>query len=410
VDLRRVPAPPADVPSDPALLEAIRAEIRRDGPMTFARFMEIALYDPTRGYYRSSDARPGRAGDFLTAPEAHPIFGRAIARFAAGAHAALGSPATFTIRESGAGEGALAAPLVETLVRHEEPSTRSAPPRTVRYLVDEVDERRVGAVADRLAGLGLPPGTVTVEADDGAPIDGLAVANEVLDALPTHRVVQRGADLREVRVGLGDDDSLVDVETEPSTDGLAGRLAADGVMLADGQRAEICLATDAWLATASSGLRTGVLLLIDYGHPAAELYDPSRRAAGTLAAYRGHRVGDDPYVAIGRQDLTAHVDFSAVVRAAEAAGLDHFGTTTQDSFLARLGAGELLVAEQTRTGATMQSYLEARSALVRMIDPGAMGRFRVLAFGRGLPPETSLIGLRAEPLPGPGGPAAEAAD
>src|SRR6185295_965294 len=138
--------------------------------------------------------------------------------------------------ESGAGEGALAAPLVETLVRREEPSTRSAPPRMVRYLVDEVDERRVGAVADRLAGLGLPPGTVTVEADDGAPIDGLAVANEVLDALPTHRVVQRGADLREVRVGLGDNDLLVDVETEPSTDGLAGRLAADGVMLADGQR------------------------------------------------------------------------------------------------------------------------------------------------------------------------------
>ncbi len=137
--------------------------------------------------------------------------------------------------------------------------------------------------------------------------------------------------------------------------------------------------------------------LIDYGHPAAELYDAGRRAAGTLAAYRGHRVGDDPYLAVGRQDLTAHVDVTAVERAAVAAGLDHLGTTDQSSFLARLGIGELLVAEQTRPGATMQSYLEARSALVRMVDRAAMGRFRVLVFGRGLSPDASIPGLVAEP-------------
>jgi SAM-dependent MidA family methyltransferase len=251
---------------------------------------------------------------------------------------------------------------------------------------------------------------VTVSPDDGSPIDGLAIANEVLDALPTHRVVQRGAALLEVRVGLVDDESLTDVETEVSTPGLAERLTADGVSLVDGQRAEICLATDDWLVRAAEGLRSGVLLLIDYGYPATELYDPKRRAAGTLAAYRGHRVGDDPYVAIGRQDLTAHVDITAVVRAAEAVGLEHLGTATQDSFLARLGAGELLVAEQTRPGVTMQSYLEARSALVRMIDPAAMGRFRVLAFGRGLAAGTSIAGLHAEPEPGPGAEAPRAAD
>src|SRR6202008_4830549 len=118
-------------------------------------------------------------------------------------------------------------------------------------------------------------------------IDGLAIANEVLDALPTARVVQRGDQLREVRVALDGDVGLVDVETEAPRE-LADRLAADGVTLADGQRAEICLAVDGWINRAASGLRRGVLLVIDYGHPAAELHDPRRRFAGTLATYQGH--------------------------------------------------------------------------------------------------------------------------
>jgi SAM-dependent MidA family methyltransferase len=170
-------------------------------------------------------------------------------------------------------------------------------------------------------------------------------------------------------------------------------LAIESIELADGQRAEICLTVDDWIERAASGLGRGVLLLIDYGHPAAELYDPKRRAAGTLATYLGHRVGEDPYRAIGGQDITAHVDITAVERAALAAGLDNLGTTTQADFLSRLGAGELLVAEQTRPGASLQAYLETRSALVRMIDPGAMGRFRVTAFGRDLGADVRLPGL-----------------
>jgi SAM-dependent MidA family methyltransferase len=144
---------------------------------------------------------------------------------------------------------------------------------------------------------------------------------------------------------------------------------------------------------AAAGLDRGVVLLIDYGHPAAELYDPGRRAAGTLAAYLRHQVHDDPYRAIGRQDLTAHVDVTAVERAAVAAGLVHLGTTTQARFLDGLGAGEILVGYQEGPAATLQAYLEARASLVRMIDPAAMGGFRVMAFGRGLPETTGLRGL-----------------
>src|SRR6185503_17057009 len=197
-------------------------------------------YDPTSGYYRSAEARPGRAGDFLTAPEAHPIFGRAVARFAGAVHTAIGSPPAFAIREYGAGEGALAAPLVDALLDPVEPA--SPPPVVLRYLVDEVEPRRIGAVRGRIAALGPgAAGRVVVEPDDGAAIEGLAIANEVLDALPTARVVQRRDHLREVRVGLGGDDRLVEMEAKAPPE-LAARLAAEGVPLADGQRGEVCLA------------------------------------------------------------------------------------------------------------------------------------------------------------------------
>ena len=349
--------------------------------MTFARFMEIALYDPARGYYRGATPRPGRAGDFLTAPEATPLFGRAIARFALGVHAALDAPGTFVIREHGAGTGALAEPLVAAIL------DAADGPRAIRYLIAEIEPARVAAVAERVGS------RATVEPDDGRPIDGLVIANEVLDALPTHRVIQRGGGLREIRVGLGPGDRLVDVETPPSTPRLARRLEDESIQLVDGQHAEICLAIDDWMVRAAAGLRRGVMLLIDYGHPAADLYDPRARRAGTLATYLGHEVGDDPYRAIGRQDLTAHVDITAVIGAAARAGLAELGSTTQAEFLDRLGAGDLLVAEQTRPGASLQSYLETRSALVRMIDPAAMGRFRVLAFGRGIPPGDTIPGF-----------------
>ena len=383
MDLKRVGGPLPAVPSDPVLLAAIRDEIEATGPMTFARFMEIVLYDPARGYYRGIDARPGRAGDFLTAPEADPIFGRTIARFARAVHVAIGAPGTFTIREYGAGTGALAAPLAAELLTGEQP------PLAIEYLVAEIEPARVEDVRRALAAVT----GATVEADDGRPIDGLVIGNEILDALPTHRVVRRGALLREILVGLGPDGGLADAEADPSTPALAARLEADGVDLTDGQHAEICLAVDDWLARAAAGLTRGAMVLIDYGYPAAELYDPRLRAAGTLATYFGHQVAGDPYRSLGFQDVTAHVDISAVQRSATAAGLDHLGTTNQTDFLARLGIGELLVQEQTRAGANLQAYLETRSALIRMIDPAAMGRFRVMVFGRGLEPGRRLPGL-----------------
>jgi SAM-dependent MidA family methyltransferase len=398
-DLRRVPPPDLDsVESDPVLVERIIAEIARNGPMTFARFMELALYEPDHGYYRAPTARAGRGGDFLTAPEAHPIFGRALARHVIDAWRAIGTPATFDIREHGAGSGSLALAILDG-VAAEEPALY----RAIRYHAVEIEPRRLVELRQRLSSTGHGD---RLRADDDRPIVGAVIANEVLDALPTHRVVgvaaasggDKGgsAELVEIFVDWRDG-GFVDVRGRPSTPALAERLARENVALLPGQHGEICLAVDEWVARAGAGLERGTALFIDYGYPAADLYDPIRRPRGTLAAYLGQRAHEDPYRAVGRQDLTAHVDTNAVERAAHVAGLTHLATTTQSTFLAGLGAGELLVELQAGPEATLRRYLEARAALVRMIDPAAMGRFRVMAFGRAVPAGAAFRGVAGQP-------------
>jgi SAM-dependent MidA family methyltransferase len=394
--LRREAAPDLEaVGQEDELVERIHAEIAASGPMTFARFMELALYDPAGGYYRAATARPGRAGDFLTAPETHPLFGAALSRLVADAWERLGRPAPFTIREYGAGTGTLAVAILDRL-ELEAPALA----RVVRYDPVDVEPRRRDAVAARLAEGGRAGILVDAaeaagagtDAGAGSPVTGIVLANEVLDALPTHRVVQRDGRLLEVLVGSSED-RFVDDEAAPTTPALAARLEGDGIVLADGQHAEICLGLDAWIDEAAAGLARGLLVLIDYGYPATELYDPVRRGAGTLRAYLGHRVTDDPYRHVGRQDLTAHVDVTAVERAAVAAGLTHLRTTTQAELLVGLGMEDLLQAIQADPGTTLESYLAVRSSVMRLLDPAAMGRFRVMGFGRHWPADALPAGF-----------------
>lgn len=396
-ELRRAgPTDLADVGEDVGLLERIRAEIRRAGPMPFARFMALALYDPDGGYYRSVDARPGRGGDFLTAPELDPVFGESLAVGIAEAWERLDRPEPFVVREHGAGEGALAATILGWAA--DRPLGAA-----LRYQAVEIDERRLTGLRERLAASGLAD-RLDPERDDPSPFEGIVLGNEVLDALPVHRVRQRGADLVELAVGLGPDDALVEVEVAPSTPALAARLADEGIVLVDGQTAEVCLALDAWIAAAAAPLRRGLLLLIDYGAPASELYDPVRRRDGTLRAYVRHQVHDDPYRHVGRQDLTAHVDVTAVERAATAAGLATVGITTQAEALMGLGIEARLREIQADPATTFERYALLRSAIMRLLDPAAMGRFRVMAFGRDWPtdPGDAALGLFAFRLPGRG--------
>jgi SAM-dependent MidA family methyltransferase len=360
-------------PSDPDLVATIRDEIRSNGPMTFARFMELALYDPEHGYYAAGATGPGRSGDFLTAPEGHPIFGWAIARRLEQAWEELGRPDRFVVREHGAGTGALAEGVLDGLRR-----SGSDLLEAIRYQAVEAAPGRLEALEARLAASGL---AASLEPADGQPAAGAVIANELLDALPVHRVEGgRDGHLEELFVDAGPDGAFEWTRGRPSTNALARRLAAEGIRLEEDQVGEVCLAVDAWIADAATSLAAGVVLVIDYGHPATDLYAPER--GSTLRAYHRHRVHDDPFVAIGRQDLTAHVDLTAVERAADAAGLTALPRTTQARFLADLGIGELLVALQTDGRTDLAGYLAARAAVGRLLDPRATGGFAVLQFER----------------------------
>lgn len=350
---------------NPELMERIRAEILAapDRRIPFAQFMALALTAPGLGYYATSRERPTREGDFLTAPELHPFFGRLIGRQLDDVWTRLGSPARFVVREYGAGRGTL--------------------------------ERTVcsGLLADG-SGLAAAVEWQPVEVGSDLPSEGVfgaILANEFLDALPVHRVVMRGGTLLE-RYVVWRYGAFEEEEAEPSTPRLAEMLALDGVELADGQAADLGLAAVEWVERLGRELEQGMALVIDYGHPAAELYGP-RRMAGTLMTYRRHEVGDDPFADVGLRDITAHVDVTAVDRGARSSGLDALGQTTQAAFTAALGMGELLSALGRNSSTDAQTYLLARSAVARLLDPRYLGGFRVLAWGRGLAADPPLRGF-----------------
>jgi SAM-dependent MidA family methyltransferase len=378
---------PEAVGEDEELVERLRAEIRATGPITFARFMDRALYEPGHGYYRRADPGPGAAGDFLTAPEAHPIFGAAIGCLVEQAWEALGRPHPFTITEPGAGTGSLAAGLLGGLRNVGSPLAAA-----VRYRPVELEPARLRVLAAKLAGEGLDDHLVADVPAGAGTETGAVIANEVVDALPVYRVVGRTDGLRELLVGL-EGDRFVAVEAAPTTPELARRLADEGIALADGQVTEVCLALDGWLDGATRHLERGVVILVDYGEEPGSLHSPQRRD-GTLRAFARHAVGGDPFRHVGRQDLTATVDLAAVRRAAARAGLEALGETTQAELLAATGSGALAEAYLRRPGASLEDALRLRSALVRLMDTRGMGAFRVLAFGRRFPVATALPGLR----------------
>jgi SAM-dependent MidA family methyltransferase len=374
-----------DVGENESLAARIRAEIAANGPMTFARFMELTLYDPDGGYYRGAEPRPGRGGDFLTAPEAHPIFGQAVANQVIEIWERLGRPTPFVVREHGAGNGTLAEAILRRLER-----ARPELLASLRYMPVEVDARRLEEFGERLTAAGFAD-RIT-QASQGRPFTGVVIANEVLDALPVHRIGLRDGSLAECFVAL-DDDRFVDAWGQPSTPALGERLRAEGVQLVEGQSAEVCLALDGWIAGAVQSLERGLLLLFDYGAHAGELYDALRRPRGTVRAFVRHRVTDDLYGHIGRQDLTAHVDLTALGGAASAVALVAVGETSQAEFLIGNGAEALLQEVQGDPATTLAGYVELRSALMRLIDPAGMGGFRVTGFGRAWPAGPPLAGF-----------------
>lgn len=382
--------------TNPQLANAIRAEIAEEGRITFARFMELALYHPDYGYYQSDERRPGRPGDFLTAPEAHPFFGITLARQIAECWQRLGQPDPFVVREYGPGIGGLAWDIIGGL-RREAPACFAA----LGYRLVERNWRRVEEAIAAFAQEGLERLVVAEDTstDQPEPITGVILANEVADAFPVHRLIWQDGALREGWV-VASGDGLAEEIGELSQPALAAdpeqMLREAGVVLSEGDRIEISPAAAEWFAGAALGLKRGYAIVIDYGYSAAQLYR-DHRLGGTLRAYRAHTVNDNPFQHVGEQDLTAHVDFTALRRAGETAGLTFASQTDQGAFLASLGMGDLLVELGQDPETTLPEYLAAQAAILRLIDPGGLGRFGVLIMARQAPVEPPLRSLAIPP-------------
>lgn len=388
----------ADAAGDPRLLRVIVEEIEAaGGALPFARFMELALYHPDYGYYVTPERRPGRGGDFLTAPETTPYFGITLAKQIGECWERLGRPVPFTIREYGSGVGGLAYDIIAGLSQsHPELLDR------LRYRLIETNPYRLEQALAAMAQAGLSHLVAPdVPGPDGTyePITGVVLANEVADAFPVHHLVARDGAFRELYVTRDADGRFVAREGPLSDPARLGwrweALAAAGVTLHDGDIVEVSPAAEAWFAEVARQIARGYAIVMDYGYLAHALYR-DHRLRGTLRSYYRHTVSDDPFVHVGEQDLTAHVNFSALIAAGEAEGLRLAGFTTQAMFLERLGLGQVLLDLQAEPDTSPDEYFATRAAIFRLIDPGGMGRFGVLIMAKDAPTDPPLLGLGAD--------------
>ena len=381
----------------------IREEAQREGSISFARFMERALLEPGLGYYATAQRRAGRSGDFMTAPELHPILGAAIAQLAAATWERLGRPATFRWREYGAGEGTLLLAALDHLAREGHPLLDA-----LEVSVSEANPHRLVDLTAALAA--LPGGGPPLVAAGSPPAAGIVVANEFADALPFHIVVGRAAapaGFAERRVSIDPVTNTLAWSEGVLDAGAAeqiSRLTADWPPLAEGQLAEISPATAEWAATLGAELTEGVVIVLDYGREGVALRDATSRMAGTALAYQGHRATADLLGEPGSRDLTAHVDLTLLRAAAVAGGLRHLTSTNQAKFLATAGVDGEVTRTRTGPAATLEEAIALRSALAQLMDPRRMGGFAVELFVAGSSPRANALADPASPLPGTAAP------
>lgn len=380
--MSRLPLPDADAQAfSGALQTLITQQIEAAGGwIGFDRFMELALYAPGMGYYSGGARKFGAAGDFVTAPEMTPLFGQTLAKQAAQIMA-LSAP---DIVEVGAGSGRLALDILCELERQAALPERYA----ILELSGDLRQRQYATLAE-----GAPHLLERVVWLERLPerFDGLVLANELLDAMPVHLVVWRAAGVFER--GVGSIGGRFDWQERPAQGELLQRaetLAAQapGGAFPEGYLSEIALAAPAWVAAWAGILGRGALLLIDYGFPRHEYYHP-QRDTGTLMCHYRHHAHGEPFYLPGLQDITAHVDFTAIAERGTQAGLQFLGYTTQSTFLFNCGLTEVL----SRTSAQdAVRYLPLANAAQKLVSPAEMGElFKVIALGRGL--ETPLLGM-----------------
>ena len=356
------------------LTQRLRAEIAAaGGEISFDRFMELALYAPELGYYTAGKQKFGAHGDFVTAPELGPVFARCLAR---SCQALLKELDGGDILEAGAGSGVLAADLLlelECLGRLPERYFILELSTDLRARQTETIKQRASHLFERVRWLAELPGDFR----------GMVLANELLDAMPVSRFKIMENGVNESWVGWENDRFAW--REQPAGASLRARVAPLG--LAAGYTSEINPRAAAWVRSIAGILKRGALLLIDYGFPRAEFYHP-QRTRGTLMCHYKHHAHDDPLRLVGLQDITAHVDFSAIAEAGTEAGLALLGYTSQAAFLLGNGLEQIMAASDPNK---VRAHLALTRQIKKLTLPHEMGELhKAIAFGRGVP----------EPLPG----------
>jgi SAM-dependent MidA family methyltransferase len=356
------------------LAERLRARIRHAGAISFRDWMEAALYDEQGGYYFRRDLkRWGRAGDYRTAPERSPLFAATFASYFAKIYEELGTPRNWTIFEAGAGAGDFALGLLQTL-RRDYPHVFSA----TCYVIDEASadareraSKRLTEFADRVEFRRLDEMSEAVN-------DGIVFSNELLDALPVHRVTAHNGKLSELFVDLDEADGFVWTKREPSTPQLNDYLARFGVELSEGQIAEVNLEVEEWMRCAASVFKRGYLIIVDYGAEASDLYSAQQRHQGTLRAFYHHSFAEDVLSYPGEQDLTTTIDWTNIRRIGTELGLQAVCFERQDEFLLHAGLLDQL-ARMTAAASGETDALILNTSVRELILPGGMSEsFQVL--------------------------------
>ncbi len=355
------------------LRDRLVARIRARGPLSFADYMEAALYDPGEGYY-STRVALGFDGDYLTAPDLGAHFGRSLSRAFADCWTLLGKPTTWDLVEAGAGRGTLLRDILVSLERERPDAARGVLPAIV-----EVSPRLRTEQASALDGRDLRWAS---DPRALAPLQGVLFANEILDAFPVHVLARTAEGISEVFVDTSAG-SLVEALRAPSSSDLRYRVPES---LPIGGRWEVSPRAESWVAALAAALTRGYVLFVDYGGDEAELL--TRLGSGTVRGFSRHRFIPDPLSDPGTHDLTASVNFTAIRRAAEGAGFTFAGRASQRDVLLALGIRD--VASRPATPIEQLRDFGRRSAIDTLLDPSGFGGFQVMCFAKDAP----IDGLR----------------
>jgi len=358
--------------------------------ITFAEYMDLALYHPQYGYYNGDRPNIGKQGDFITSPHWSADFAEVLGEQFVEMWQILGKPDAFAIVEMGAGRGTFAANVLQYLQRKYPDLFKS-----LEYIIVEISPVLQAEQQQKLTNFKTVKWCNWDEIANNS-IVGCFFSNELVDALPVHQFILEKRQIREIYVAVAAEQNeqsgskFIEVVGELSNPKIAEYFDLVGIDLsasvyADGYRSEVNLAALDWMKTVAEKLQRGYLLTIDYGHPAHRYYNP-RRTEGTLQCYYRHRYHSNPYINVGRQDLTAHADFTALEKQGELCGLEVMGFTQQALFLMMLGVGDRIASLSTNDAQVLDlsTFLRRREALHQLIDPMGLGGFGVLLQSKGL--------------------------